>query len=192
MHVGRIIWTCMVRVANALQLLHSQSMTDMHTYIRHIMSLCCRTCRCLALRRSPMSHWQEFNTVPMFRDTWHADTVCVLTSFTLNHNNYVSGMRQVQYSSISLYQYMGSDEICFLVFALLGKLKTSSPSGLKQIRRCWLWSNSTSFLLATGAQQTLLQILHSESSFLICCWTGRIYTWRWGSTSPFISSSQGG
>jgi len=66
--------------------------------------------------------------------------------------------------------YMGSDEICFLTFALLGKLKTFSPwnrlgdvasFGSGQIQPLPI------FLLATGAQQMLLQMLHSHPSIRI-------------------------
>ena len=111
-----------------------------------------------------MSHWQELQyqcsgthdtpTQSVWNQSSHPSHSIILS-------RYISGMRQVQYSSISLYGkwwYLLPD-FCFVGKAEnLLSLKQIRSFGSGQIQPLPI------FLLATGAQQTLLRMLHSHPS----------------------------
>lgn len=94
---------------------------------------------------------------------------------------YVSGIRQIQNSSVSLY---GKCLDLYPHYSLVGKC---GKKFFRQSRRWSLilhWSNSISFKLSPSNLCRANAIANTPQSFTpLCCWTGGTFTIRWGATS---------
>ena len=116
----------------------------------------------------------------LIQSVWNHSSHC---SHMIIVSPYVSGIRQVQNSSISLYGKCL--DLCSHL-SLVGKCENFFF--FRQSRRwslIWHWSNSISSKLLPINLCRANAIANIPQSFIpLCCWTGGTFTIRWGATSP--------